>query len=207
MSKALIIIKKYANRRLYNTDSSTYVTLDDLAEMVKKGDEFAVQDAKSEEDITRQILAQIIFEQENKEGQSLLPANFLKQIIKYYGDQMEHIVPSYLTMSMESFAKEQEKWRETISKAFTPPAPQPINPMNMMGINPMNINPLNMLNPTIPNPFEEQIKSNMALFEKSLAIFNPTTNPFAANETKPANSEIDELKKQMAAMAEKINKL
>jgi polyhydroxyalkanoate synthesis repressor PhaR len=89
-----IIIKKYANRRLYNTGSSTYVTLDDLAVMVKNGDEFAVQDAKTGEDITRSVLAQIIFDQEGKEGQNLLPIAFLRQLIQFYGDSMQAMVPS-----------------------------------------------------------------------------------------------------------------
>jgi polyhydroxyalkanoate synthesis repressor PhaR len=104
-----IIIKKYANRRLYNTGSSTYVTLDDLALMVKSGDDFVVQDAKSGDDITRSVLTQIIFEQEGKEGQNLLPVTFLRQLIQFYGDSMQAMVPSYLEHSMNSFAREQEK--------------------------------------------------------------------------------------------------
>ena len=102
-----VVIKKYANRRLYNTGTSTYVTLEDLAEMVKRGEDFAVQDAKSGEDITHPVLTQIIFELENKEGQNMLPVSFLRQLISFYGDQMQMVVPSFLEQSMIAFAKEQ----------------------------------------------------------------------------------------------------
>src|SRR6201990_329658 len=95
-----IVIKKYANRRLYNTGTSTYVTLDDLAQMVKRGEDFAVQDAKTGDDITHSVLTQIIFEQESKNGNTLLPISFLRQLISYYGDQMQSFVPSYLEQSM-----------------------------------------------------------------------------------------------------------
>ena len=102
------VIKKYANRRLYNTGTSTYVTLEDLAEMVKNEDDFVVFDAKSGEEITRSVLTQIIFEQENK-GQNLLPIAFLRQLIRFYGDSMQNLVPSYLEFSMSSLTREQEK--------------------------------------------------------------------------------------------------
>src|SRR5215204_3788103 len=113
-----ITIKKYANRRLYNTGTSTYVTLEDLATMVKAGENFVVFDAKTSEDITRSVLAQIIFEQENKEGQNLLPINFLRQLIRFYGDSMQMMVPRYLEVSLESFTKEQEKMRQQMAQAF-----------------------------------------------------------------------------------------
>ena len=114
-----VTIKKYANRRLYNTGTSTYVTLEDLATMVKAGEDFAVFDAKTGEDITRSVLTQIIFEQENKEGaQNLLPINFLRQLIRFYGDSMQKLVPSYLEVSLESFTREQEKFRQQFSQAF-----------------------------------------------------------------------------------------
>src|SRR3954447_3294156 len=113
-----IKIKKYANRRLYNTGTSTYVTLEDLATMVKSGEDFAVEDAKSGEDITRSVLAQIIFEQENKEGQNLLPINFLRQLIRFYGDSMQMLVPRYLEVSIDSFTREQEKFRQQLTQAF-----------------------------------------------------------------------------------------
>ena len=113
-----ITIKKYANRRLYNTGTSTYVTLEDLATMVKAGENFVVYDAKTAEDITRSVLAQIIFEQENKEGQNLLPINFLRQLIRFYGDTMQMMVPRYLEVSIESFTREQEKMRDQMAQAF-----------------------------------------------------------------------------------------
>ena len=113
-----VTIKKYANRRLYNTGTSTYVTLEDLATMVKEGEDFVVFDAKTGEDITRSVLTQIIFEQENKEGQNLLPINFLRQLIRFYGDSMQMLVPRYLEVSIESLTQEQEKFRQQISQAF-----------------------------------------------------------------------------------------
>src|SRR5205085_7403796 len=113
-----ITIKKYANRRLYNTSTSTYVTLEDLATMVKSGEDFVVYDAKSNEDITRSVLAQIIFEQENKEGQNLLPINFLRQLIRFYGDSMQTLVPRYLEISLETLTREQEKFRQQMAHAF-----------------------------------------------------------------------------------------
>ena len=113
-----VTIKKYANRRLYNTGTSTYVTLEDLATMVKAGEDFVVYDAKTGEDITRSVLAQIIFEQENKEGQNLLPINFLRQLIRFYGDSMQMLVPRYLEVSIESLTREQEKFRQQMAQAF-----------------------------------------------------------------------------------------
>src|ERR671929_1276190 len=117
-SEGPVTIKKYANRRLYNTGTSTYVTLEDLATMVKNGEEFAVYDAKTGEDITRSVLTQIIFEQENKEGQNLLPINFLRQLIRFYGDSMQMLVPRYLEASIDSLTREQEKFRDQMTQAF-----------------------------------------------------------------------------------------
>ena len=116
---APIMIKKYANRRLYNTASSAYVTLADLAKMVKTGEDFVVFDAKTNEDITRSVLAQIIFEQEGIQGQSLLPITFLRQLIRFYGDSMQALLPSYLEFSIDRFTCEQQKMREA-ARAFTP---------------------------------------------------------------------------------------
>src|ERR1700729_1242456 len=113
-----ITIKKYANRRLYNTGTSTYVTLEDLAGMVKAGEDFVVFDAKTSEDITRSVLTQIIFEQEGKEGQSLLPTTFLRQLIRFYGDSVQALLPSYLEFSIDRFTGEQQKFREEASRAF-----------------------------------------------------------------------------------------
>src|ERR1700743_2873808 len=105
-----VTIKKYANRRLYNTGTSTYVTLEDLAEMVKSGEDFVVFDAKSGEEITRSVLTQIILAQENK-GQTLLPIPFLRQLIRFYGDSIQNLIPTYLDFSIESLVREQEKLR------------------------------------------------------------------------------------------------
>src|SRR3954471_18244954 len=144
--KEPIKIKKYANRRLYNTGTSTYVTLEDLAVMVKAGQDFVVYDAKTGEEITRSVLAQIIFEQENKEGQNLLPINFLRQIILFYGDSMQMLVPRYLEVSIESLTREQEKFRQQIAQAF--------------GGTPFGA-------------LEEQVRRNMEMFERAFAMFTP----------------------------------
>ena len=144
--KEPITIKKYANRRLYNTGTSTYVTLEDLATMVKNGEDFMVYDAKTGEDITRSVLAQIIFEQENKEGQSLLPITFLRQLIRFYGDSMQMLVPRFLEASIESLSKEQGKFREQMAQAF--------------GVGGFG-------------PLEDQVRRNMEMFEKTFAMFAP----------------------------------
>ncbi len=150
-SEEPITIKKYANRRLYNTGTSTYVTLEDLATMVKSGEDFVVYDAKTSEDITRSVLAQIIFEQENKEGQNLLPINFLRQLIRFYGDSMQMMVPRYLEVSLESFTKEQEKLRQQMAQAF--------------GVGVGGANPFGSM--------EDQVRRNMEMFEKAFAMFTP----------------------------------
>src|SRR5579871_5567914 len=113
-------IKKYANRRLYNTASSTYVTLADLARMVKSGEDFVVFDAKSNEDITRSVLTQIIFEQEGIEGQSLLPTTFLRELIRFYGDSMQVLLPSYLEFSIDRFRGERKAMAEAATRMFGP---------------------------------------------------------------------------------------
>ncbi|MFY8113332.1 MAG: polyhydroxyalkanoate synthesis repressor PhaR, partial [Rhabdaerophilum sp.] len=113
-AKAATIIKKYANRRLYHTGTSSYVTLEDLAQMVRAGEDFVVTDAKTGEDITRSVLTQIIFEQENK-GQFLLPITFLRQLIQFYGDHMQALVPRYLEMSLTRFMSDQDKLREQMT--------------------------------------------------------------------------------------------
>jgi polyhydroxyalkanoate synthesis repressor PhaR len=140
-----VVIKKYANRRLYNMATSTYVTLEDLAKMIKEGGEFIVQDAKTGEDITRPVLTQIIVEQEQK-GQNLLPISFLRQLISFYGDSMQFLVPGYLEQAMGSFAKNQEQMRTTLRNTF--------------GLFPFG-------------QFEEMGKQNMALFEQALKMLSP----------------------------------
>lgn len=141
-----IVIKKYANRRLYNTGESKYVTLDDLSEMVRANTDFIVLDAKSGDDITRSVLTQIIFEQESK-GQSMLPVQFLRRLIRFYGDQMQGFLPPYLEMSMESFSKAQEQMRENMSRTFGASTPMAA--------------------------FEEQAQRNMALFQQAMKVWAP----------------------------------
>jgi len=182
--KEPITIKKYANRRLYNTGTSTYVTLEDLAAMVKDGEDFVVYDAKTGEDITRSVLAQIIFEQENKEGQSLLPITFLRQLIRFYGDSMQMLVPRYLEQSIETFTREQGKFREQMAQAF-----------GAGGF----------------GPIEEQVRRNMEIFEKTFAMFAPFARgqTKSAESEKPAGggSEMDQLKRQLEEMQKKIDRL
>ncbi len=194
-----IVIKKYANRRLYNTGTSTYVTLDDLAEMVKRDEAFTVKDAKSGEDITHAVLTQIIFELENKDGQNMLPIPFLRQLISFYGDQMQMIVPSFLEQSMIAFAKEQERLREQMKAAFG------AAPTDLMKLQ----TPMHFI--------EEQNRRNMEMFQNALKMFTPngsgTIAPHAkepsATPAQPGSegNELDEMREQIAAMQRKIEKL
>jgi polyhydroxyalkanoate synthesis repressor PhaR len=176
-----VVIQKYANRRLYNKATSSYITLDDLAVMVKNDVDFVVYDAKSGEDITRKVLTQIIFEEEGR-GQNLLPIQFLRQLIGFYGDRMQAFLPSFLELSLESFIKQQERMRDQFT-AITPPG---------MGA------------------FDEQIRQNMALFERAMKMFTPfayradeiAPAPAPSKAAEPAKEDdtLAELKKQMAAM-------
>jgi len=189
-----VTIKKYANRRLYNAGTSTYVTLEDLASMVKAGQDFVVYDAKTSEDITRSVLAQIIFEQENKEGQNLLPIKFLRQLIRFYGDSMQMLVPRYLEVSIESLTREQEKFRQQMAQAF--------------GGTPFGA-------------LEEQARRNMEMFERAFAMFAPfgrrsgqASGEASTEAEKPAQSaggngvdEIDDLKRQMEEMQKRLDRL
>ena len=151
-----VTIKKYANRRLYNTGTSTYVTLEDLAELVKRGEEFTVHDAKSGDDITHSVLTQIIFELENRAGQNMLPISFLRQLIAFYGDQMQMVVPSFLEQSMMAFAKEQERFRRQIKDSMGK------TPIDMM---PLAAAPLKAM--------EEQTRRNAELFQNAIRMFTP----------------------------------
>jgi len=184
--KEPITIKKYANRRLYNTGTSTYVTLEDLATMVKTGDDFVVFDAKTGEDITRSVLAQIIFEQENKEGQSLLPISFLRQLIRFYGDSMQMLVPRYLEQSIDTFTREQGKFRDQMAQAFG----------GGFG------------------PLEDQVRRNMEMFEKTFAMFTPFARgeksapmPGAGAAKSSGGGDIDELKRQLEDMQKRVDQL
>lgn len=183
-----VIIKKYANRRLYNTGTSTYVTLEDLAKMVKKGEEFSVQDAKTGEDITHSVLTQIIFEQEAKTGNTLLPVSFLRQLISFYGDQMQMVVPTFLEHSMQTFTDQQSQMRDQMSKAFgdTPLGKNLQLPMQMM---------------------EEQIRRNTELFRQTMQMFTPfAPAPAPAPAAKSHEpSDLDELKQQLRALQERLD--
>ena len=173
-----IVVKKYANRRLYNTATSSYVTLDDLAKLVKEGGDFVVYDAKTGEDITRSVLTQIIVEQEQK-GQNLLPISFLRQLISFYGDSMQFLVPGYLEQAMVSFARNQEQLRESLRATF--------------GIFPFG-------------QFEEMGKQNMAMFERALKMLTPyggEPKPAAAPEP-PAPAPEDPRLKRLEAQIEAL---
>ena len=182
-SDAPVTIKKYANRRLYNTGTSTYVTLEDLAAMVKKGEDFIVFDAKTGEEITRSVLTQIIFEQENKEGQNLLPIAFLRQLIRFYGDSMQMMVPRYLEVSIDSLTKQQEKIREQMSQAFGGTG---------FGV------------------IEDQVRRNMEIFERAFAMFIPFSRREGENaesdKVAPSGGEIDDLKRQLGDMQKRLDR-
>lgn len=188
-----VVVKKYANRRLYNTATSSYVTLDDLAQMIKEGGDFVVYDAKTSEDLTRSVLTQIIVEQEQKGGQNLLPISFLRQLISFYGDSMQFLVPGYLEQAMVAFARNQERMRENLRATF--------------GIFPFG-------------QFEEMGKQNIALFERTLKMLSPygrdeTTAaaepppPAAAPQQKDdprlqrVEEQLEALRKQLEAMGPK----
>jgi polyhydroxyalkanoate synthesis repressor PhaR len=173
-----VIIKKYANRRLYNTETSSYITLDHLAAMIREGRDFKVVDAKTDADITHNVLTQIIMEEEAR-GQTMLPVNFLRQLIAMYGDSMQAMVPGYLDASMESFRRNQEQFKSAVEGAFA------------------------------NSPFAEIAKRNMEMFEAATAAFNakapgrPAPTPGAASK----DDEIAALKAEMARLQEKIEKL
>jgi polyhydroxyalkanoate synthesis repressor PhaR len=179
-----VVIKKYANRRLYNTQTSSYVTLDHLAAMVKEGTEFEVQDARTGEDITRSVLTQIIFEEEAK-GQSLLPIKFLRQLIRFYGDSLQTFVPGYLDMSMDSFTKNQGAMRDRIAEALG-------------GGNQM---------------IENMTRQNLQLFENAMAMFTPFGATGAKGETakKPQaaapSDEVADLKEEVEQMRRQLAEL
>lgn len=188
-----VTIKKYANRRLYNTGTSTYVTLDDLAVMVKKGEDFTVLDAKSGDDITHSVLTQIIFEQESKTGNTLLPVSFLRQLISYYGDQLQMVVPSYLEHSMSALTEQQEQMRAQLTQS--------------MGENPMARNmqlPMQLV--------EDQVRRNTEMFQKAMQMFSPFTLGHSADpektEAKPGSiKDIADLKAELKSLQDKINSI
>jgi polyhydroxyalkanoate synthesis repressor PhaR len=170
-STGKVTIKKYANRRLYDTESSTYITLDRLAQMVREGREFEVVDAKSGEDITRQVLTQIIVDEESR-GSTMLPINFLKQLIGLYGNSMQNFVPQYLEAAMDAFSRNQSAAKEAFSG----------------------------------NVFADLAKRNMAMFEGASRAFNPLKKDAAAKQEN-ANSELDQLRAELAELQAKVDRL
>lgn len=194
-TKQPVVIKKYANRRLYNTETSTYVTLEDLAAMVRSERDFVVYDAKTNEDLTHSVLTQIILEQESR-GQNLLPINFLRQLIRFYGDSLQSFVPSYLEVSMETFTRNQEEMRKRISDAWG--------------------------SAQAFHDWEAQARSNMQLFQQAFRMFTPFmpnltrdqppeargNGTAGASEPTPGEkAEIDDLKRQLQAMQRQLNAL
>lgn len=181
----VVKIKKYANRRLYNTATSSYVTLENLCQMVKDGQDFLVEDAKSGEDITRGVLTQIIFEEESK-GQNLLPIGFLRRLITFYGDSLQTLVPSYLEISMASFQRNQDEMRQYMAEAFGEMFPF--------------------------RSIEEMGRQNMAMFQRAMTLFNPFVagaNAEAAEGEKTSGkpAEVDTLKKQMEDLRKQVEAL
>ena len=187
-----ITIKKYANRRLYNTATSSYVTLDTLAQMVKDGNDFVVYDAKSGDDLTRQILTHIIVEEEGK-GQNLLPIDFLRHLISFYGDSLQSVVPNYLDYSMQAFAQNQEQMRDYMENAID-------------GLSPFG-------------QFEEMSQKNIAMFEEAMKMFTPfysgggNAKKPAGKKKEPADSQetaddqLDDLRSQLQQMQRQLDKL
>ncbi|MFT4078216.1 polyhydroxyalkanoate synthesis repressor PhaR [Rhodomicrobium sp.] len=185
-----VIIKKYANRRLYNTETSSYVTLEDLGEMVRSERDFLVYDAKTGEDLTHTVLTQIIVEEEGKSGSNLLPIGFLRQLIRFYGHSIEQLVPKYLEYSLTALTREQEKYHKQFTDTFGNVA---------------------------FGAMQEQARQNMAIFERAFAMFAPFAKiespvegekPQAAKATEAASTpELAELKTQLAAMQAQIDRL
>lgn len=155
-----VVVKKYANRRLYNTETSSYITLDNLAEMIRAGRDFVVYDAKSGEDITRGVLTQIIVEEESK-GSAMLPTNFLRQLIGFYGGNLQGVVPNYLEQAMATFSRQQQQMRQVVQQTF---------------------------GPFIPAGVEEISRQNMAMIERAMSVFNPFARPGDAPRPTPANT-------------------
>lgn len=190
-----IVIKKYANRRLYNTETSSYVTLEHLAQMVKDGRHFKVTDAKTGEDITRSVLTQIIFEEENK-GQTLLPINFLRQLISFYGQGLQMALPSYLDATMEMFARNQDRYRDYIDQQ-----------LGATGLVPGK---------ALASTFEDMARQNMEAFERAARMFSPFgmaedkpegTKAAASDSAADKADELRDLKEQLQLMQEQINAL
>ena len=187
------VIKKYANRRLYHTGTSSYVTLEDLAGLVRGGEDFVVYDAKSGEDITRSVLAQIIFDEEAKDGQNLLPIAFLRQLIRFYGDSMQALVPRYLEFSMENLTKEQNQFREQMAKAFSGGA---------FGSGALDA-------------IQAQTRANMQMFTDAFRLYTPFTAAAAATEQAKSGAapapksedDLGDLKRELNEMRDRLDRL
>jgi polyhydroxyalkanoate synthesis repressor PhaR len=194
-AKQPVTVKKYANRRLYNTETSTYVTLEDLALMVKRGEDFVVFDAKTGDEITRSVLAQIIFDQEGKSGQSLLPISFLRQLIRFYGDSMQMLVPSYLEFTLDKLTNGQHNFREQIEASFG-----------------AKLLPGGTLRNPMFDQLEDQTRKNMKMFSQALTMFNPFTGPLtptATPEPEPAAKadDLETMKRDMEEMQKRLERL
>lgn len=190
-----VVIKKYANRRLYNTATSSYVTLEHLAQMVREGVDFVVYDAKTNDDITRSVLAQIIFDEEGR-GQNLLPLQFLRQLIRFYGDSMQAFLPSYLELSLDSFARQQERMQKELGAGVG-------------GADALEF-------------YQNQVRQNLALFDRAMKMFTPfpaagapaapepppaepARNPSTASDTALAEmrAQLDQMHKRLEDLAAK----
>ena len=174
----VVVVKKYANRRLYNTETSSYITLEHLAAMTREGREFRVVDAKTEEDITHNVLTQIIMEEEGRGDQPMLPVPFLRQLIAMYGDSMQAMVPGYLEASMDSFRRNGEQFKTAVEGAFA------------------------------NTPFAEIAKRNMAMFETATKAFKPPlpgAAPAASPASK--DEEIAGLRAELVRLQDKVDKL
>lgn len=178
-----VIVKKYANRRLYNTDSSSYITLDTLADMVRSGREFSVHDAKTGEDITRGVLTQIIVEEESK-GRAMLPTSFLRQLIGFYGNGMQSLMPRYLEEAMASFARQQEQVRRTVQQT---------------------------LGPFMPFSIEEVGRQNLAMMERAMSLFSPfhrdTDAPEGSKGAGPAKASDATVNPEVAVLRAEVDLL
>jgi len=172
----IVIVKKYANRRLYNTETSSYSTLDHLAAMIRAGRDFKVVDAKTDEDITHNVLTQIIMEEESR-GETMLPVNFLRQLIAMYGDSMQAVVPGYLEASMDSFRRNQEQFKSAVEGAFA------------------------------NTPFADMAKRNLAMFEAATQGFKTAAATPAPTPAPSKDDEMAALKAELAALKDKIEKL
>lgn len=189
-----VIIKKYANRRLYDTSASSYVTLDHLAKMIKENKNFVVQDAKTSKDITRTVLTQIIVEEESKGGETLLPIGFLRQLIGFYGNSVGKLVPSYLEMSLQSFATNEDKMRELMQTTF------------------------NGMFPT--TQFEAIAQNNVDMYRQTMSMFSPMSSMSSFYKADSSNSptsstsstvnetkKISELENRLNQMQQQLNKI